>query len=826
MTTTDGREKNADGENELFASVYPLDLPQELDKRFDYSIPRGANVQRGNFVSVPFGTRRMIALVYSVHGTPETDRDKIRPIHAVCSRTLSLSDEQLGVFDFLRSQTLCSASEAVRAMIPPYALTSLEEYFVPTGEPADAINGKRREIYDYVCARGKASSASVARKFGGGTQKDVSYLVRGGYLARKLEEKDPTVKKAVYLTSSDANEVAKALRGVMRSEGQKKLLVALAEKDLTLGEARSLGVSSQQISALEKKGLIRREERKCERADNGAKSGETVRAERAAVVLNDEQQAAYDSLAATFDTGEAHAALLEGVTGSGKTSVMLALIDLVLSRGKSVILLLPEIALTPQTTAIFCSRYGDEVAMVHSSMPPRTRRETYLRIRSGNARLVIGTRSAVFAPAPSLGLIVIDEEQEHTYKSDSAPRYHARDVARFRCAKNGALLLLASATPSLESRKKAEDGVYSLLRLKERYGGAVLPRVTVADMRGEARGGNVSPIGKVLAEKLRATLARGEQAVLFLNRRGYNNYVSCLSCGEAVRCPSCSVSLTYHTGRRGGEMVCHWCGKRLPVPTACPSCRSEHLIKLGYGTQRVEEELAALLPGARILRMDADSVSDREAYADLLGRFRDREADVLLGTQMVTKGHDFPGVTLVGVLLADASLYYDDYRASERTFAMLTQVIGRAGRRGGESEAVIQTVNPDNEIIALAGAQDYEEFFAREIKLRRALTFPPFCDVAVVGVTSANETELVSAAQSLSAVMHSLKSSDEYRDLPMIFFGPFEAPVYRVDGKYRMRMTVKCRLTSAARRFFFDVRQKYRESNSPAISIDFNPTNI
>lgn len=590
-----------------------------------------------------------------------------------------------------------------------------------------------------------------------------------------------------------------------------------------------LGQCRAQLSALEKKGLIRRvlrDIRYDEKNDAPAAEAEVP----PPVALNDEQQEAFETLTALAKDEKPHGALLYGVTGSGKTAVMLALIDRMLEEGRGVILLLPEIALTPQSLAIFCTRYGKRVAVLHSGLSKNERYEAWSRIRSGSAPLVVGTRSAVFAPVRRLGLIIIDEEQEHTYKSDMSPRYHARDIARFRSAACSALMLLCSATPSVESFKKACDGAYTLVRLTHRYGGAALPAVRIADMRGEAKGGNLSPIGRELAEKLCEVYSRGEQSILFLNRRGYNNFVSCASCGEAVTCPQCSVSMTYHT--RGadygeGELVCHWCGRRMPLPTKCPTCGSERLVRMGYGTQRVEQELGLMLPGARIIRMDTDTTGTREAYDRLLGKFRAHEGDILLGTQMVTKGHDFPDVTLVGVLLADMSLYLDDYRAGERTFAMLTQVIGRAGRAQKPGEAIIQTNNPEHDIIKLACRQDYDSFYSREIRLRRALTFPPFCDVVLLTVTSSDEKAALMSGGLLSDKLRALNSAD-FTDVPLIVFGPFPAPVYRVDGKYRIRMVIKCRLNGRSRALFARLRNEFtdRARHGPNLAVDFNPTNI
>ena len=493
-------------------------------------------------------------------------------------------------------------------------------------------------------------------------------------------------------------------------------------------------------------------------------------------------------------------------------------------------MLLPEISLTPQTLGIFCSRYGKRVAIIHSGLSAGERLDTFRRIKSGGADIVIGTRSAVFAPLPRLGLIVIDEEQEHTYKSDQNPKYHARDVARFRCAHCNALMLLASATPSFESYYKAQEGKYTLIKLTHRYGKAKLPKVSIVDMRKTASGGMNSPIGNLLCERLVENIHKGDQSILFLNRRGYNNFISCQSCGSAISCPTCSVSMTYHTYGRAyntGELRCHWCGKRMHLPMVCPECGSEHLTKMGFGTQRVEQELTSLLPLSRVIRMDTDTTTTKSAYEKLLGQFRSREADVLLGTQMVTKGHDFPAVTLVGVLSADASLYLDDFRAAERTFAMLTQVIGRAGRSDKEGEAIIQTSNPNHECIKLACEQNYDEFYNREIRLRKELCFPPFCDIALISLSSTLEKELKRVSSLLTEEINKL-SKESFNDIPLVVFGPFEAPVYKVENKYRLRTVIKCRLNKRSREFFSTLVKSFAKLNNKSVtlSIDFNPSNI
>ena len=832
-----------------YAGVYLLDAPFSLDREYDYLIPQGIEIEPGDFVGIPFGNgnRRRIALVTSTKDKTDVPADKVKPLLARCADGLRLDGEMLEIWRFLRANTLCTTSDAIHAMIPSAALSRLEEIYTP-GEktPTKSVieNAQAMMIYNLIVSRGRIGEEALRYRFGVKTSESIEKLLRAGCIKKELELREPSEGKqeSLYSLGVSAEAVSVYAEGgiidgkkapKLRSEGQLCVLRMLLEKGepMTSAELRAnTSVTAANISALLKKGLIIEEKRSVFR-DLTLIGAQAEASERKALKLSDEQSDALRTLSELYSSGEPRAALLEGVTGSGKTSVMLALIDRVLESGRDVILLLPEIALTPQTLSIFCARYGESVALLHSAMSAGERQDSWGRIKSGEARLVIGTRSAVFAPTKKLGLIIIDEEHEHTYKSDASPRYHARDIARLRCAYSKALMLLASATPSLESRKKAEDGAYTLVRLTKRYGNAILPEVIVADMRDEAKSGNSSPIGRELSAALLETYERGEQSILFLNRRGYNNYVSCAACGEAIKCPSCSVSMTYHTNRRSyeeGYLVCHWCGRRMPLPRECPECKSEHLVRMGYGTQKVEQELSILLPDAKILRMDTDTTQSKNSYRDLLGRFRRHEADILLGTQMVTKGHDFPDVTLVGVLLADTSLYYDDYRAEERTFALLTQVIGRAGRRDKPGRAIIQTNNPDHEVIELASMQDYETFYRRTIRLRRALTFPPYCDIVLLTVTGTLEPEVLKASNALSESLRAKTGSEKYRELPFIMFGPFEAPVYRVDGKYRMRMVVKCKLNAASRRLFAELLTEFSAggASAPTLSIDFNPTNL
>ena len=629
-----------------------------------------------------------------------------------------------------------------------------------------------------------------------------------------------------YAVYAEATEKASDyVEGVarLRSPAQQRLLceLSLAGRLSTSAMKTEHGATSAQIKSLAEKGLIRLTEFDDFR-DPVIKSDSS----KPENLLNAEQSAAKDKLIELLDRKTACAALLHGITGSGKTRVIIAMTEELLSRGKQVIILVPEIALTPQTLGLFSSFFKEKIAVMHSSLSAGERFDAWRRMKLGKARVCIGTRSAVFAPFDDLGMIVIDEEQEHTYKSDSDPKYNAIDVARYRCAKNNALMLLASATPSLGSYYKAESGKYTLIELNRRYGDAKLPEAVIYDMRDEYRAGNLGAIGSLLKEELSDTLERGKQAIIFINRRGYNHYVSCPQCGKVLACPHCSVSLTNHTVRGRNELRCHYCGYRERTPDRCPECGGEHLNFVGYGTQKVEEELQSLFPDKKIIRMDADTTQTKYAHDAILGAFRDHDGDILLGTQMVTKGHDFPDVTLSGILLADMSLYLDDYRANERTFSLVTQVIGRAGRSSDPGRAVIQTFNPDHPVLRMASLQDYKEFYKNEIALRRSLVFPPFCDLFLIGFRSRNEDLLGRCA---SDFLQDLKSrASGIKKAPMTVYGPIEAPIYKMNEQFRLRLVIKGKSNAAMRSLISgllcDCMKKY--SGRVDISVDVNPNSL
>ena len=746
----------------MFCKVYIFDAPYHIDTAFDYSC--GDNITRGAIVKVPFGRSDRLRLGVVAEVMPVSSAEKTKPVHSVVADRFSFTEEMLGLCLFLKEYTLCTFGEAAKAILPPGALS-------------EKLNVK----YERVCS--------------------------------------------LLLSKSDAEELLSANgRQGIRSEGQRivvKYLLDIKSADYQL--LRELvGVTPAHISALVQKGIIGVTESETVRNPYSSYSRERDKSE---IMLTRAQNTAYESLLNLYMCSEPRAALLYGVTGSGKTKVIMKAIDNVIADGKSVIMMVPEIALTPQTVSIFCKRYGDRVAVIHSSLSQGERIDAWKRIREGDVDLVIGTRSAVFAPLSNIGMIVIDEEHEHTYKSESDPKYHARDVAAYRCGQNNALMLLASATPSIESFYKAKMGKYTLVPIMERYGGIKLPDAVIVDMREEIRLGNTTPVSDRLLKSLEEVGERGEQAILFLNRRGYNSQISCKNCGEVITCPRCSISLTFHTGRDGGKLLCHMCGYTEKTPKVCPDCKSEKIDFLGYGTQKVEGVLSEYIPQMKVMRMDADTTAGKLSYDRMLEDFRSQEADILLGTQMVAKGHDFPKVTLVGAILADTSLYVSDFRASERTFSLLTQVIGRAGRAKDGGIAVIQTYSPQNEIIRLACMQDYDKFYEGEIAVRQELSYPPFCDMVSLTVTSGDERELFRASKALSDSLLS-KLKTDYAGLPFVVFGPFEAQIYKVNEKYRMKMIVKCKLTKRTRALFRELLSEFSLERKVNLTVDLNPLSV
>lgn len=695
-----------------------------LDKPYDYLVPEELEEKAlpGTRVYVPFarGNRRSEGLILAL--SDHSDYEKLKSITAVLDERPVLTPDQIKLALFMRERFFCTVFDAAKAMLPAGLWFN---------------NEGRRRVGD--------KTLEMAR---------------------------------LCLPPEDASAIAANKRG--RSPQQANLLELLCSfESLPSRELLQFtGASRQSLKALQKAGLIELYSREAYRRPE-IHAGEL----EPLPVLNGEQEEVFKGINALACSGKSGAALLFGVTGSGKTSVYIHLIMEQLSRGRSAILLVPEIALTPQMIQTFSSHFGDDVAVLHSSLSLGERYDEWKRIKAGKARLTIGTRSAVFAPAENLGIIIIDEEQEETYKSENSPRYNARDVAKFRCARAGALLLLGSATPDIVSMYKAQSGQYAYFELKNRYNDMMLPEVEIVDMKRELRRGNGGNISTRLREELEENISRGEQSILFINRRGANKLISCGECGYTYKCPRCSVSLTYHSNNR--RLMCHYCGFSKWLDQACPECGGT-LNFVGAGTQLIEEEINQLFPGVEVIRMDTDAVAPVGSHEELFERFRKERIPIMVGTQMVTKGLNFENVTLVGVISADQSLYAGSYKASERSFSLITQVVGRSGRGSKPGRAIIQTYTPENETIKQAACQDYLDFYQSEIQLRRLQNLPPFSELFAISVSGQVEEHVVSACRYIKAWLDDRVGKSGRA----VILGPSPLPVVKVNNRYRYRVTV------------------------------------
>ena len=806
-----------------------------IDKPYDYQVPLELldTLRPGMRVVVPFGAgnRRTEGIVLALEGGyPDDPRRK--SILTVLDEEPVLDGEALRLALWMRERWFCTVYDAARAMLPAGLYFSLQDRWkLAPGverEAAYAAAGRSehaRHIVELLFVSGReADVAQIKEAFGTKDPNPALKLLRDKGILTLETSASRGVGDKKELVASLAIPPEEAMALVTPRRRSAPLRYAVTELLCALGSASAkelcyfTGAANATLRSLEKSGILRLEHREVFRRV-------TVEAgERAAPpVLNAEQQAAFEGLDALAAARRPAAALLYGVTGSGKTQVYLRLIYEALARGRTAMVLVPEIALTPQLLRIFASHFGDDIAVLHSSLRAGERYDEWKRVRSGQARVVIGTRSAVFAPLRNLGLLILDEEQESTYKSENVPKYHARDVAKYRCAQNDALLVLGSATPSVESMYHARRGDYRLFTLRRRYNEQALPEVLIADMKKELRAGNGTSLSGPLRAGLAAAMEAGEQSILFLNRRGASRMVTCGECGEVPTCPRCSVHLTYHSAN--GRLMCHYCGHSEPLPDACPSCGGA-LNFLGYGTQKVEEELHAAFPGREILRMDTDTVSATQSHEKLLSRFEKERIPVLVGTQMVAKGLDFENVTLVGVISADLSLYVDDYRAGERTFSLLTQVVGRAGRGAKQGRAVIQTFTPENDVIRCAARQDYDSFYEQEIELRRMRLCPPFRELFVLTASGPLESAVLRTCMRLRRSLEGWLAQPPFRDWELTVLGPAPASVAKINDRYRYRLTLAAQNTKEIRAMVAHLvrcAQTDKENKGVSVSADVNP---
>lgn len=804
-----------------------------FDKVYTYRMPEGEDPPRvGCRVVVPFGGKNAYRTGFVLSVTRGEAAGTEKNLLRVLDESPLLSQEMVSLAFWLKEHTFCTLFDACKTMLPAGVGMQLVNYYrfgdkELWEQKKDSLPLYLQETCRYLAAKNTCLSedAVTARFSLSPDGKDLKYLVEQGLLICEREAVrrvgDATLQMVSLSPLGEKEEVANTFTKKQKSVWE--LLTQVGKASLK-EVCYYTGVTSAVVNTMAKKGFVFVREEEAFRVPHE----NTPKREGEAIRLNQGQQQAFDTLCALLEQPKPAAALLYGVTGSGKTSVYLKLIDRALEQTpeKGIIVMVPEISLTPQAVSIFKGRYGSRVAVFHSRLSMGQRLDEFKRVKKGLATIVVGTRSAVFAPLEQIGLIVMDEEQEHTYKSESSPRYHARDVARFRAAYHNALLVLASATPSVESYAKAKAGIYTLCPLTTRFGGGELPTVTLVDMKDQLSAGNATAFSTPLVELLEQTLEQNRQAILLLNRRGYHTYISCTDCGKVLECEACSISMTYH--RDNNRMMCHYCGASAPLHTKCPSCGGEMMKMTGLGTQKAQEQLEAILPHARILRMDADTTLSRYSHEEKLEAFGAGEYDILLGTQMVAKGLDFPKVSLVGVLSADYMLHSNDYRAFERGFSLLTQVIGRAGRAGGEGRAVIQTAQPDHELIELSQSQDYESFFEQEIGIRKMMQYPPYCDICMVGFTGMGEEKTRFGAYTmLDIIKNTVKK--EYPGLPLKILGPSPAQILRMGGKFRYRMLIKCKNNKEFRAMMASCLQQYGTAKGlggTTAFVDMNPEGI
>ena len=799
-----------------------------IDKPYSYRIPEGMELKPGQRVQIPFGrgNTRTEGIVLSMESGAE---DKLKAVEKPLDEAPILTEKQLRLAAFLRERYFCTFYDAIRAMLPAGLWFQTKESFRLTEDQSWKEKAIRKEgaleILTLLESLGGEGDGQALRGLGlsdSVLEDAVGYLTRKKWLHAEVDYLRRTgdkTERIAALASSPEEALEYASRRTKSAVMQKSVLELLC----SVGSASVkelcyfTGAAMSTVNRLEKLGYLTLSERpvlRCREIRPAKLSGP--------LVLNPEQQACFDGLSGQMGEDAPGVALLHGVTGSGKTAVYIKLIQKALEMGKTAMLLVPEIALTPQLLSLLTAYFAERVAVLHSSLGAGERYDQWKRIRAGDAKVVVGTRSAVFAPCETTGLIILDEEQEHSYKSENTPRYNAKEVAVWRGAKDSALVLLGSATPSIESMYRAKSGAYRLYTLNERYNGKPLPKVDIIDMREELELGNDLSLSVPLREAMADTRDAGKQTILLLNRRGNSRALVCVDCRETPECPRCSVRLTYHSVNN--RLMCHHCGHSQPVPRRCPACGGP-LKTIGTGTQKVQAELNRLFPDMEVDRMDADTVSAVNTHEKILSHFQEEKVPVLIGTQMVAKGLNLPNVTLVGVLDADLSLYTGGYRAGETTFNMLTQAVGRAGRGTAAGRAVIQTLVPEHQVIRLAAKQDYDGFYDLEIGLRRVQNAPPFGDVAVVTFLGQDEPTVLRGAAKFRDSLNACLCAPPYQEERCTVLGPAPCPVPKINYHFRYQLTLSCALTRNLRllvRYLLQEFSKDKGSRGVSAFVDVN----
>ncbi len=770
-------------ENIAIAKVAVDKTAFSFDKLYSYIIPEDFLKYNlvGSRVLVPFGfgSKTRMGVVLSI--SSEKPEGNMKSLSVVLDKAPLLNDEMVRLVFWMKERYYCTFFDAIKVIVPYGIQMNIKVIYKvnPYIEPSQIEklkNGEKEVLSVILDNKSKIEKEKALEMFDGSKRKCFDNLIKKEILI----EEEMTLRKindaSVKMVKVSDNPIDEKLSPKQKEAYE---LISSMEKVSVKEVCYSLGITVSVVNALVKKGICEYFEEETFRDPYIDRDYEDDQKE---IILNDEQKKAYIELEKLYYEEKPNVSLLYGVTGSGKTSVFMKLIDKVYNENKGIIVMVPEIALTAQVVNIFKNRYKDDVAVFHSNLSMSERMDEWKRVKKGLAKIAVGTRSAVFAPFENLGLIVMDEEQEFSYKSERTPCFHARDIAKFRCNYNKVLLILSSATPSIESYYFSKVKKYHIHRLGKRYSGNELPNVDVVDMNEELQKGNDTPFSSEFVNKLKDTINLGKQAIILLNRRGYHTFASCKSCGEVVVCPSCSISMVYHSDNN--RLMCHYCGYSMEMTNECPNCNENSLYFSGFGTQRIEEGLKSVLSGLRVLRMDADTTMTKFSHEKKLFSFANGEYDVMVGTQMVAKGLDFPNVTFVSILSADQALYSDDFRSYERAFSLFTQVIGRSGRDKDVGTALIQTYTPENNIIKLASKQDYDSFYDSEIILRRAMLYPPFVDIGVVGFIGESEKTTQNAANEFFS---KLKKTVEinHENLPIFILAPSSANILKIKNKYR-----------------------------------------
>lgn len=808
----------------MIAEVIVNYRSKSVDKVFDYAIPEEllGNIVVGSCVIVPFGMKNKPKEAYVMAIKEKTSTPKLKSVLRIAKDIRLFDEKQLELINWMREEYLVTYLDVIHAIAPSGTSVNQEEWIV-LKNPEKAK--KDDQIVKVLLENGGAVEINRLMGFFEGNIKNIlSRLEKNEVVKTEFRDnvqiKDKTVRVAELLIESE--ELSGILQSLEKSNAfvQAKMLDILAEAGrLSLSDmVHFSGGSYNAIRALEKKGYITTFDVTVMR---DFESGDMQVCEKPE--LTDEQNEVLKVLFSKLEEKEKKPYLLHGVTGSGKTEVYMRVIEKTVAEGKRAIVLVPEISLTPQMVSRFKSRFGKRIAIIHSGLSLGEKYDQWKKIRNGDADIVVGARSAIFAPLDNIGVIIIDEEHEQTYKSEMSPRYNTHDVAAFRAKQYGALLIFASATPLVTSYYKAQTGEYALLEMKNRVNNNAMPKVYTVDLREELESGNKSVISRQLEGEIAENLKKGEQTILFLNRRGFSTFVSCRKCGYVAECPNCSISLKYH--KFDNTLRCHYCGHTIKNYTSCPECGSKYIRYFGGGTQKVEEEIQKIFPKATTIRMDVDTTGKKHSHEQILNKFQNDKIDILIGTQMVTKGLDFPNVTLVGVISADTILNMDDYRSQERTFSSLEQVTGRAGRSDKAGRSIIQTYSPDNKAIMLMQQHDYKGFYNEEIAIRRAMWYPPFCEIVSVIFSGKSENITAQCAKFFARNLAGIKELPQKTQI----LGPVSAYISKIKNKYIYRLIIKCedsKAISEALVFAQDECRKNANYENITIVIDKNPNNM